>query len=175
MTRLTLIGPIQSILWTVPDSPQHDQMQPAGENISSAFVLPIVASCFDLVVHCHRGATGHRYVAEVLAIGNCVENGVTETYLVFRLEDGTLRCVASEVPSGEEFHRAGHDPARLIRQDGDQNRTAAATLGPRDTPTTAGSRAPRGMPARSCAVERQIHGCPEPEAGLTAAHHENRG
>ncbi|RLZ03452.1 pilus assembly protein CpaF [Kocuria tytonicola] len=111
----------------------------AGENISSAFVLPTVASCFDLVVHCHRGATGHRYVAEVLAIGNRVENGVIETYPVFRLEDGTLRCVAAEVPSTEKFRRAGHDPAELIRQDGaHDNAAAAAAPGPHGTPATTG-------------------------------------
>ena len=106
----------------------------AGENISSAFVLPTVASCFDLVVHCHRGATGHRYVAEVLAIGNRVENGVIETYPVFRMEDGALRCVASEVPAAEKFRRAGHDPAELIRQDGAHDDAAAPAL--RGAPTT---------------------------------------
>ena len=34
----------------------------AGENISSAFVVPTVASCFDIVVHCGRDSRGQRQV-----------------------------------------------------------------------------------------------------------------
>ncbi|MEV8156617.1 CpaF family protein [Kocuria salsicia] len=89
----------------------------AGENISSAFVVPTVASCFDMVVHCHRAPDGHRYVAEILGIGNRVENGVIETYPVFQLRDGTLRAVASEVPAAHKFVRAGYSPAVLLHDD----------------------------------------------------------
>ncbi|WP_419720516.1 CpaF family protein [Kocuria marina] len=89
----------------------------AGENISNAFVVPTVASCFDLVVHCHRAPSGHRYVAEILGIGNRVENGVIETYPIFRLQDGALRAVASELPSAHKFTRAGYSPASLIHDD----------------------------------------------------------
>lgn len=89
----------------------------AGENISSAFVVPTVASCFDMVVHCHRAPDGHRCVAEILGVGNRVENGVIETYPVFQLRDGTLRAVASEVPAAHKFVRAGYSPAVLLHDD----------------------------------------------------------
>lgn len=86
----------------------------AGENISSAFVVPTVASCFDVVVHCHRDPNGHRYVSEVLAVGNRVENGIIETYPVFSQRDSQLVPVAAEVPAPEKFLRAGYRPAALV-------------------------------------------------------------
>ena len=56
----------------------------AGENITSDFVVPTVASCLDLVVHCVRTPQGNRYVSEILAIGSRVEAGTIETTTVFR-------------------------------------------------------------------------------------------
>lgn len=37
----------------------------AGQNISSDFVNPTVASCIDLVVHCELGSDGRRRIAEI--------------------------------------------------------------------------------------------------------------
>ncbi|WP_144999921.1 CpaF family protein [Kocuria rhizophila] len=116
----------------------------AGDNISSAFVLPTVASCFDLVVHCERDATGHRRVAEVLAVGNRVENGVIETYPVFRLENGVLRAVASEVPSSEKFVCAGYAPAALIRDDAPPSSPGMVEDGPEASAPAVEPSAPRG-------------------------------
>lgn len=39
----------------------------AGRNIDTGFVLPAVASCVDLVVHCERGADGARRIVEIVA------------------------------------------------------------------------------------------------------------
>ncbi|MGV3103004.1 CpaF family protein [Rothia sp. 32237D007AR] len=86
----------------------------AGDNISSSFVVPTVASCFDLVVHCDRDLRGRRYVREILAVGNRVEHGVIETSTLFRREGEQLVCVASEVPSPEKFLRAGYAPESLL-------------------------------------------------------------
>jgi len=91
----------------------------AGENISSGFVVPTVASCFDLVVHCHRGSDGRRGVSEVLAVGERVENGVIETYPVFVRDGGGLRPVASEAPSAWKFERAGHRVRELLEPAGE--------------------------------------------------------
>ncbi|WP_438612721.1 hypothetical protein [Kocuria sabuli] len=85
---------------------------------STGFVVPTVASCFDLVVHCHRDAGGHRRVSEILAIGNRVENGVIETYPVFAEDDGGLRAVAAEAPAAWKFERAGHRVRELLAEDG---------------------------------------------------------
>ena len=41
----------------------------AGPNISASFVLPTVASCIDLVVHCTRLSNGRRQVSEILCVG----------------------------------------------------------------------------------------------------------
>lgn len=57
----------------------------AGENISSSFVVPTVASCIDLVVHCARLPGGRRRVTEIMALGRRVENGVIESSPVFRI------------------------------------------------------------------------------------------
>lgn len=86
----------------------------AGENISAGFVVPTVASCFDLVVHCSRDLRGRRSVAEILALGNRVENGVIETSTIFKRKDQELICVASEVPSPEKFLRHGYKSETLL-------------------------------------------------------------
>lgn len=86
----------------------------AGENISSSFVVPTVASCFDLVVHCTRDLHGKRQVQEIVAIGNRVENGVIETSTLFTREGGRLVCTASEVPAPEKFAYAGFVPEQLL-------------------------------------------------------------
>ncbi|MGP4031311.1 CpaF family protein [Pseudarthrobacter sp. 1C304] len=86
----------------------------AGENISSAFVVPTVASCIDLVVHCARQAGGRREVTEILSLGRRVENGIIESSMVFALADGQLRPRANSMPSAEKFSRSGYDVAALL-------------------------------------------------------------
>lgn len=90
----------------------------AGENISSSFVVPTVASCFDLVVHCGRDFSGQRRVREIVAIGNRVENGIIETTPLFVHDGERLVCVGSEVPSPEKFQRAGFAPESLLAFEG---------------------------------------------------------
>jgi pilus assembly protein CpaF len=86
----------------------------AGENISSAFVVPTVASCIDLVVHCARQSGGRREVTEILSLGRRVENGIIESSMVFALADGQLRPKANSMPSVEKFARSGYDVAALL-------------------------------------------------------------
>jgi pilus assembly protein CpaF len=85
----------------------------AGQNISSAFVVPTVAACIDLVVHCSRTAEGHRFVDEILALGPRVENGVIESSLVFAHDGRGLRLRSTSLPKPEKFERAGIDTAFL--------------------------------------------------------------
>lgn len=89
----------------------------AGANISSHFVVPTVASSFDLVVHCRRRPDGTREVEEILALGNRVENGIIETYPVFRRIDGDLVAVTAEVPALHKFHLHGVSTAGLLETD----------------------------------------------------------
>lgn len=91
----------------------------AGDNISSSFVVPTVASCFDLVVHCTRDLQGKRRVEEIVAVGNRVEGGIIETSTLFTQREGRLACVASETPSQDKFRRAGFSPETLLNHTGD--------------------------------------------------------
>ncbi|MDQ0735505.1 pilus assembly protein CpaF [Arthrobacter agilis] len=86
----------------------------AGENISSSFVVPTVASCIDLVVHCARLPGGQRKVMEIMALGRRVENGVIESSQVFRRVDGDLHLTASGMPAEEKFAAAGVDVSTLL-------------------------------------------------------------
>ncbi|MFJ5954995.1 CpaF family protein [Paenarthrobacter sp. NPDC092416] len=86
----------------------------AGSNISSAFVVPTVASCIDLVVHCSRHSTGRRQVTEVLSLGRRVENGIIESSAVFGMIEGQLQPKANSMPAAGKFARAGFDVAALL-------------------------------------------------------------
>ena len=86
----------------------------AGENVTTAFVTPTLASSIDLVCHVERGADGCRYVAEILAVPGRVEGHRIETATLFTY-DGT-RC---ERGSGgldlhDRFAAAGFDLASLL-------------------------------------------------------------
>ncbi|MDR6988949.1 Flp pilus assembly CpaF family ATPase [Paenarthrobacter nitroguajacolicus] len=86
----------------------------AGANISSAFVVPTVASCIDLVVHCSRHSTGRRQVTEILSLGRRVENGIIESSGVFGMVGGQLLPRTNSMPAAEKFARAGFDVAALL-------------------------------------------------------------
>lgn len=87
----------------------------AGANISSTFVVPTVAACIDLVVHCGRQTSGRRRVTEILAVGQRVEDGIIETSSVFALDaDGVLRARPTGIPATEKFERAGIDVLQLL-------------------------------------------------------------
>ncbi|HKU31730.1 MAG TPA: ATPase, T2SS/T4P/T4SS family [Arthrobacter sp.] len=88
----------------------------AGGNISSAFVVPTVASCIDLVVHCSRYGDGRRQVTEILSLGRRVENGIIESSTVFAMQDGQLQPLAHSMPAIEKFSKAGFDVAALLGQ-----------------------------------------------------------
>ncbi|WP_150463068.1 CpaF family protein [Nesterenkonia ebinurensis] len=62
----------------------------SGENITSQFIVPTVASCIDLVVHCMRTPTGQRHVAEILGIGSRVESGTIEATALFSHDGHSL-------------------------------------------------------------------------------------
>ncbi|KQN97554.1 pilus assembly protein CpaF [Arthrobacter sp. Leaf234] len=86
----------------------------AGENISSSFVVPTVASCIDLVVHCARLPGGQRRVMEIMALGRRVENGVIESSSIFHRVDGTLELTATGMPAEDKFRAAGVDIASVL-------------------------------------------------------------
>lgn len=93
----------------------------AGENISSRFVVPTVASAVDLVVHLGVDAQGVRRVNEVVGVPGRVENDVIETETIFtrRPDAGSpgntdLRRGHGMPPRLELFERAGIDVHGLL-------------------------------------------------------------
>ena len=87
----------------------------AGENITSQFVVPAVAHCIDLVVHCERAADGTRRVAEIYALGGRVEEGTIEMAPLFTRQNGHLVCTGMELPRPAAWERAGYSVEHLIQ------------------------------------------------------------
>lgn len=86
----------------------------AGRNIDSAFVVPTVASCVDLVVHCETTRGGHRRVVEILAPSGLVTGGVIEASPIFALRDGQLVATGGYPARSAKFRSAGFDPATVL-------------------------------------------------------------
>lgn len=86
----------------------------AGENISRNFVVPTVASCFDLVVHCARDRNGRRTVEEILSVGTRVEEGVIESSTVFHRVDGQLVLNPSAMLENHKLESRGHDVRSVV-------------------------------------------------------------
>jgi len=86
----------------------------AGENVTSSFVIPTVASSIDLVVHAAATADGQRHVREIAAVPGRVEGDVVEVAGVFRTDDAELVRDNGFPPHPERFRRAGFDVARLL-------------------------------------------------------------
>jgi pilus assembly protein CpaF len=87
----------------------------AGENISSRFVVPTVASSVDLVVHLGIDPDGVRRVEEIVAVPGRVENDTIETEQVFVRRDGRLVWAQGTPPRPERFTRHGIDVHALLR------------------------------------------------------------
>ncbi|GAA1409996.1 pilus assembly protein CpaF [Glutamicibacter uratoxydans] len=83
----------------------------AGPNITSDFTIKTVAACIDLVVHCIRDASGHRFVNEILAVRNRVEAGAIETSTLFDRQQGELLPAAGADWAHAKFDLAGFNVA----------------------------------------------------------------
>ncbi|MDQ1102791.1 CpaF family protein [Nocardioides zeae] len=86
----------------------------AGENISSRFVVPTVASSVDLVVHLGIDAGGVRRVNEIVGVPGRVENDVIEVEPLFVRSAGELRRANGHAPRLAAFERAGIDVHRIL-------------------------------------------------------------
>lgn len=61
----------------------------AGRNIDAGFVLPAIATGVDLVVHCRRGADGHRFIEEIVETTGALGAHGIQTRSVYRAEAPT--------------------------------------------------------------------------------------
>jgi pilus assembly protein CpaF len=86
----------------------------AGENVSSRFVVPTVASSIDLVVHTTLAHTGQRRVREIVAVPGRVEGDVVEVADVFTTRGGELQRADGFPPHRERYERIGVDLGRLL-------------------------------------------------------------
>ena len=86
----------------------------AGRNIDSAFVVPTVASCIDLVVHLTIDRQGRRRVAEIAAPTGKSVGAAVAADAIFRLDGGELMATGSRPARLEKFAAAGLDPAIVL-------------------------------------------------------------
>jgi pilus assembly protein CpaF len=86
----------------------------AGRNIDSAFVVPTVAGCIDLVVHCEIGRGGRRRVVEIVAPSGQVTGSVIETSTIFALEGDQLVATGGHPTKTAKFRTAGFEPASIL-------------------------------------------------------------
>ena len=86
----------------------------AGENVTSDFVVPTVATSVDLVVHIGTDPDGRRRVREIVAVPGRVEGGTVETAQVFASAGGRLERADGFPPHPERFAAAGFDLVELL-------------------------------------------------------------
>lgn len=87
----------------------------AGENVSSQFVTPTVASAIDIVVHLGMEASGVRRVREIVGVTGRVEAGIVETAELYGWTGRELRRGDGFPPHPDRFARAGIDVAAMLR------------------------------------------------------------
>ncbi|CCH76782.1 putative type II/type IV pathway secretion protein [Nostocoides japonicum T1-X7] len=90
----------------------------AGENVSSRFVVPTVASSIDIVIHAALEHDGVRRVREIAAVPGRIEGDVVEIADVFVTRNGRLVRGGGFPPHEDRFRRAGYDLAALLAADG---------------------------------------------------------
>src|SRR6195952_5949990 len=83
----------------------------AGRNIDSAFVVPTVAGCIDIVVHLELLRNGQRRVVEIIAPSGQANGSVLETSSIFALQRGMLEPTGGYPSRTTKFRRAGFEPA----------------------------------------------------------------
>lgn len=88
----------------------------AGENVSSRFVVPTVASAIDLVVHLDMFADGRRRVREIVGLSGRVEDETIEVSDIFSQCGDRLVRGEGHPPHPERFARAGFDLSGLLGQ-----------------------------------------------------------
>ena len=86
----------------------------AGDNVTTGFVTPTLASSIDLVCHVERGRGGQRYVAEVLAVPGRVEGNRIETATLFTFDGRRCERGPGGLDLHERFAAAGCDLASLL-------------------------------------------------------------
>lgn len=82
----------------------------------SAFVLPTVAGCIDIVVHCEIDQRGRRRVTEIIAPSGQLTGSTIEASPLFLITNGALEHTGGFPTKLAKFHAAGLDPAAVLRR-----------------------------------------------------------
>ena len=88
----------------------------AGRNIDSSFVLPTVAGCIDIVVHCEIDRYGRRRVTEIIAPSGQLTGATIEASPLFLMKDGVLEHTGGFPTKLAKFRAAGLDPVAVLRR-----------------------------------------------------------
>ncbi|TFB51222.1 CpaF family protein [Cryobacterium tagatosivorans] len=88
----------------------------AGRNIDSSFVLPTVAGCIDIVVHCEIDRHGRRRVTEIIAPSGQLAGPMIEASPIFLAQGGVLEPTGGFPTKLAKFRAAGLDPAVVLRR-----------------------------------------------------------
>lgn len=88
----------------------------AGENVTSAFVTPTVASSVDVVVHVAKEVSGRRRVTEIAALPGRCERDVVEVASLFR--GPLLQRGEGFPPHADRFAACGVDLVELLADQG---------------------------------------------------------
>jgi pilus assembly protein CpaF len=86
----------------------------AGRNIDSDFVVPTVAGCIDVVVHCELERNGKRRVVEILTPSGRITGSTIEASAIFSIRDGLLEPTGGYPSKTAKFRRAGLDPVVVL-------------------------------------------------------------
>jgi pilus assembly protein CpaF len=86
----------------------------AGRNIDSDFVVPTVAGCIDVVVHCELERNGKRRVVEILTPSGRIAGSTIEASAIFSIRDGLLEPTGGYPSKTAKFRRAGLDPVVVL-------------------------------------------------------------
>lgn len=88
----------------------------AGENVSSRFVVPTVATSVDIVIHCALERDGTRRVREIAAVPGRAEGDVVEIAELFVRRAGELVRGDGFPPHLDRFEQCGYDVPALLAQ-----------------------------------------------------------
>ncbi|MEO6827428.1 MAG: ATPase, T2SS/T4P/T4SS family [Microbacteriaceae bacterium] len=86
----------------------------AGRNIDSSFVVPTVAGCIDIVVHCELDRGGQRRITEIIALSGRVTERVIEASPIFTMRAGVLTATGGYPGKMSKFRAAGLDPSVVL-------------------------------------------------------------
>lgn len=86
----------------------------AGRNIDSSFVVPTVASCIDVIVHCELDRFGRRRVSEIIAPTGRVVDGEIEATSIFHLNEDVLVATGDAPARLDKFELTNLNPRIVL-------------------------------------------------------------